>query len=80
METVARTARAIYGIEPRIMPRMSATGPMEQLCQRHGLPAVGGAGVGYAGSRTHAPNENIKIEDFISGIKHVAAIIGEFGR
>lgn len=80
MEIVARTALAIYGSEARIMPRMSATGPMEQLCQRHGLPAVGGAGVGYAGSRTHAPNENIRLEDFILGIKHVAAIIGEFDR
>ena len=79
MAAMARTARDIYGIEPRVMPRMSATGPMEQLCQRHGLPAVGGAGVGYAGSRTHAPNENIRLEDFILGIKHVAAIIGEFG-
>lgn len=79
MDAVARTAAAIYGSEPRIMPRMSATGPMEQLCQRHGLPAVGGAGVGYAGSRTHAPNENIRLEDFVLGIKHVAAIIGEFG-
>jgi acetylornithine deacetylase/succinyl-diaminopimelate desuccinylase-like protein len=80
MGIVARTALAIYGSEPRIMPRMSATGPMEQLCQRHGLPAVGGAGVGYAGSRTHAPDENIRIDDFILGIKHVAAIIGEFGK
>jgi len=80
MEIVARTAMAIYGSEPRVMPRMSATWPMEQLCQRHGLPAVGGAGVGYAGSRTHAPDENIRIDDFILGIKHVAAIIGEFGK
>ena len=80
MGIVARTALAIYGSEPRVMPRMSATGPMEQLCQRHGLPAVGGAGVGYAGSRTHAPDENIRIDDFILGIKHVAAIIGEFGK
>lgn len=79
METVARTGLAIYGSEARILPRMSATGPMEQLCQRHGLPAVGGAGVGYAGSRTHAPNENIRLDDFILGIKHVAAILGEFG-
>ncbi|MEO6458347.1 MAG: M20/M25/M40 family metallo-hydrolase [Chloroflexia bacterium] len=80
MEIMARTALAIYGSEARIMPRMSATGPMEQLCQRQGLPAVGGAGVGYAGSRTHAPNENIRLDDFILAIKHVAAIIGEFGR
>jgi acetylornithine deacetylase/succinyl-diaminopimelate desuccinylase-like protein len=26
----------------------------------------------------HAPNEHIRISDFITGIKHIAAIIGEF--
>jgi acetylornithine deacetylase/succinyl-diaminopimelate desuccinylase-like protein len=57
---------------------MAATGPMEQLCQRYGLPAVGGAGVGHAGSRTHAPNENVRLDDFILGIKHVAALLAEF--
>lgn len=78
MKAVADSARQIYGLEPRVLPRMAATGPMEALCQRHGLPAIGGAGVGYAGSRTHSPNENIRLEDFILGIKHVAAILAAF--
>ena len=78
VKAVAETARLVYGIEPRVLPRMAATGPMEQLCQRHGIPAVGGAGVGHAGSRTHAPNENILIDDFVLGIKHVAAVLSAF--
>jgi acetylornithine deacetylase/succinyl-diaminopimelate desuccinylase-like protein len=78
METLIRSARYIYGIEPRVLPRTAGTGPMEQLCLRYGVPAVGGAGVGYYGSRNHAPNENIKLDDFVLGIKHAAAILAEF--
>jgi acetylornithine deacetylase/succinyl-diaminopimelate desuccinylase-like protein len=32
-------------------------------------------GVSNAGSNPHAPNENIYLSDFLSGIKHVALII-----
>ncbi|HEX6292744.1 MAG TPA: M20/M25/M40 family metallo-hydrolase [Herpetosiphonaceae bacterium] len=78
MDALIRSARQVYGIEPRVQPRMAATGPMEQLCQRYGVPAIGGAGVGYLGSRTHAPDENIRLDDFILGIKHVAALLAEF--
>jgi acetylornithine deacetylase/succinyl-diaminopimelate desuccinylase-like protein len=80
MRAMAESAREVYGLEPRVLPRMAATGPMEQLCGRHGLPAVGGAGVGYAGSRTHSPNENIMVEDFFLGIKHMAGLLSAFVR
>lgn len=78
MKAVADSALLIYNVEPRVLPRMAATGPMEALCQRHGLPAIGGAGVGHAGSRTHAPNENIHVDEFIQGAKHIAAILPAF--
>jgi acetylornithine deacetylase/succinyl-diaminopimelate desuccinylase-like protein len=74
---VVRAARRAYGGDPVVQPLMAATGPMYELCQRWGLPAVG-AGVGWSGSRTHAPNENIRIDDFLQGIKHIALIIDEF--
>lgn len=37
-----------------------------------------GAGVGYYNSKVHAPNENIRITDFIRSMKHVALTIIEF--
>ncbi len=37
---------------------------MKQLCQRHGIPADAGAGIGPAGSRNRAPDENIAVADF----------------
>jgi acetylornithine deacetylase/succinyl-diaminopimelate desuccinylase-like protein len=74
--TVAAAQRA-YGNEPVVKPLMAGTGPMYELCQRWGLPAVG-AGVGWIGSRSHSPNESIRLEDLRQGIKHMALIIEEF--
>jgi acetylornithine deacetylase/succinyl-diaminopimelate desuccinylase-like protein len=49
------------------------------LCQRFGVPAVS-VGVGNFASNPHAPNENIVLEDYIQGIKHIAAIIDDFSK
>jgi acetylornithine deacetylase/succinyl-diaminopimelate desuccinylase-like protein len=38
------------------------------------VPSISGPGVGYDGSNYHAPNENIKLTDFVSGTKHMAAM------
>ncbi len=78
MGALIRSARTIYGNEPHVQPRTAGTGPMEALCQRYGVPALGGAGVGYNNSRNHAPDENIRVEDFFLSIKHVAALLAEF--
>jgi acetylornithine deacetylase/succinyl-diaminopimelate desuccinylase-like protein len=51
---------------------------MEQLCQRYGVLVASGAGVGYENSRIHSPNENIRVEDFFLGVKHIAALLAEF--
>ena len=76
---VVRAARRVYEGEPVVLPLMAATGPMYELCQRWGLPAAG-AGIGWAGSRVHAPNENVRLEDVRLGIRHIAHIVDEFSR
>lgn len=78
-QTVIRTTREVYGMEPTLKPMSPATGPMYILCQRIGIPSVS-VGVGNFASNNHAPNENIVIEDFIQGIKHMAAIIEDFSK
>jgi acetylornithine deacetylase/succinyl-diaminopimelate desuccinylase-like protein len=50
---------------------------MYEMCQRWGIPAAG-AGIGWAGSRNHAPNENVRLEDLRQGIKHIALIMEAF--
>ncbi|WP_282937527.1 M20/M25/M40 family metallo-hydrolase [Paenibacillus sp. RC67] len=78
-QTVIRTTREVYGMEPTLKPMSPATGPMYILCQRIGIPSVS-VGVGNFASNNHAPNENIVVEDFIQGIKHMAAIIEDFSK
>lgn len=76
---VVAAARRIYSAEPVIKPIMAGTGPMYELCQRWGLPAVG-AGIGWPGSRSHSPNENVRLDDLVDGIKHIVLIIDEYSR
>ncbi|GED51426.1 M20/M25/M40 family metallo-hydrolase [Brevibacillus borstelensis] len=76
---VVNTSKQIYGMEPTIMPMSPGTGPMYILCQHLGIPAVS-VGVGHFASNNHAPNENISIDDYIQGIKHIAAILEEFAK
>jgi acetylornithine deacetylase/succinyl-diaminopimelate desuccinylase-like protein len=77
VEAVVETARAVYDVPPLVYPMMTGSGPMYELCQKFGIPAVS-TGVGNAQSNTHAPNENIRIADYIEGIKHIAAIMERF--
>jgi acetylornithine deacetylase/succinyl-diaminopimelate desuccinylase-like protein len=74
---VVRAARRTYHGEPVVTPIMSGTGPMYELCQRWGMPAVG-AGIGWSGSRSHSPNENVRLDDLRQGIQHIAMIMDEF--
>jgi acetylornithine deacetylase/succinyl-diaminopimelate desuccinylase-like protein len=74
---VVAAARRAYGVEPVVKPLMAGTGPMYELCQRWGVPAAG-AGTGWAGSRNHSPNENIRLDDLVQGIKHIALTMDEF--
>ncbi len=78
VRVVAEAARELYGRDPVIYPLMAATGPMEVVCGRFGTPAVG-TGVGYPGTNVHAPNENIRLRDYVEGIKHIALVLERFG-
>ncbi len=67
-----------YGREPIIVPTMAGTGPLYPFVATLGLPTAD-IGIGYPGARIHAPDENIRIEDFRNGAKAVAALLGRFG-
>ena len=72
-----RAARRVYGIEPAVHPTSAGSGPMYVLCQGLGIPSVS-FGIAHAGSNFHGPDENIRLDDFILGIKHVAATLHEY--
>jgi acetylornithine deacetylase/succinyl-diaminopimelate desuccinylase-like protein len=35
--------------------------------------------LGYPGSQGHAPNENIRLDLYLKGARHIARILKEFG-
>jgi len=41
---------------------------------------IASAGVGDPGGQAHAPNENIRIDLYLKGAKHIARILEEFGQ
>lgn len=76
---VNEAARAAYGREPVVRPLIGGSGPSYPFVYGLKLP-VASAGVGYPGSRAHAPNEHIRIADFITGTRHTAYIVEALGR
>ena len=69
--------RAVYGTDPVVYPLMAGSGPMAQVCDQLGIPAVG-FGSGNAGSANHAPNENITIADYIDHIRAFGRFLHAF--
>ncbi|HEV2249612.1 MAG TPA: M20/M25/M40 family metallo-hydrolase [Candidatus Limnocylindria bacterium] len=70
-------SRSAYGVQPVVYPLMAGSGPMAQVCDRLGIPAVG-FGSGNAGSANHAPNENIAITDYVDHIRAFGRFLHAF--
>ncbi|BCJ62425.1 M20/M25/M40 family metallo-hydrolase [Micromonospora endophytica] len=68
---VADAARRVYGTEPVIEPYTQWIGNQGVLA---GRPIVG-VGVSRADSGVDGPNENIRLDDYRAGIKHVVEVM-----
>jgi acetylornithine deacetylase/succinyl-diaminopimelate desuccinylase-like protein len=68
---VADAAREVYGTEPIIEPWTQWIGNQGVLT---GLPIVG-VGVSRADAGIDGPNENIRLDDYRDGIRHVIAVM-----
>jgi acetylornithine deacetylase/succinyl-diaminopimelate desuccinylase-like protein len=77
IKLVADTALPVYGVPMQIIPMSGGSGPNHAFVHHLKLP-VATAGVGYPGSQAHAPNENIRLDLYLKGAKHIARIIQEF--
>jgi acetylornithine deacetylase/succinyl-diaminopimelate desuccinylase-like protein len=73
-----RAVRDAYGQEALIVPTMAGTGPLWPFVATLGLPTAD-IGIGYPETRIHAPDENVRVEDFRAGAKGIAAVLGRFG-
>lgn len=77
LQMVAEAARDVYGQPQIIHPMSGGSGPIHPFIETLGLP-VATAGVSYPGARVHAPNENIRVQDFVNGVRHTARLMQKF--
>ncbi len=77
VQSALAAVESVTGVEPVLWPHMAATGPMHPVTAHFGIPAVG-FGTGYYGSANHAPNENIRLVDYLEGIEVAAAFFQHF--
>ena len=79
VQLVNRTASTVYGKEVVVEPMIGGSGPLYSFVEGLGLP-VAAAGIAYPGTNGHAPNENVRLDYFLQGIRHTARVIEAFGR
>lgn len=77
VQVMRQAVKDAFGSEPLVVPTMAGTGPLYPFIETLGLP-VADCGIGYPDARIHAPDENIRIEDFLQGTKAVAALLARF--
>jgi acetylornithine deacetylase/succinyl-diaminopimelate desuccinylase-like protein len=77
VKLVAETAEPIYGKPMEIVPMVGGSGPNHAFIHYLNVPVVT-AGIGYPGSQAHAPNENIRLDLYLKGAKHITRIIKAF--
>jgi len=65
--------------EPVVWPFMQATGPMHPVVADLGIPTVMPVGVGRPDNRVHAPNENIRIDDYLNTVRLMCRVWERFG-
>ncbi len=78
VKRVIETAERIYGSKPVVWPTVAGTSPIYVVKNWMGIPVASAGGVGYPDSKAHAPNENIKIKDYMNSIKFAASLIRSF--
>lgn len=76
---VVKSAEPVYGKPMEIVPMVGGSGPSYPFIHILNLP-VASAGVGYPGSQAHAPNENMRVDLYVKGAKHVARILEAFAQ
>ena len=79
VQLVVEAASCVYDQPLVVQPTSPGSGPRYVFSEWTAMPIVG-LGVGHIGSAIHGPNENILIEDYLQGIKHIVSVILRLGR
>ncbi|MGQ0570772.1 MAG: M20/M25/M40 family metallo-hydrolase, partial [Armatimonadota bacterium] len=73
----ASTGEEVYGLPSVLHPMGGGSSPVYAFAGPLGIPVVT-AGVGYADNRTHAPDEHVRLSDFLKAARHIARIVDGF--
>lgn len=77
VELTRRTAEGVYGIPSAVVPMTGGSSPTYAFSRPLVIPVVT-AGLGYPGSRTHSPDEQIRLSDLLLASRHIARILDGF--
>lgn len=77
VDLAARTGEEVYGLPTRLIPLTGGSSPVYAFAGPLGIPVVT-AGVGYPDSRTHAPDEHVRLDHFLQAARHIARILDGF--
>lgn len=78
VQLTIQTAEEVYGRPCLVDPLEGGSSPIYAFAGPLGNIPVVLAGVGYWGSRAHAPDEHIRLADFALGMRHLAYILEGF--
>lgn len=76
-QAVVGAVRAVSAEPPLVYPSSAGSGPMHELCGVYGVP-VASTGAGWANSFIHAPNESVRVADFLEAIRVMGRLLAEF--
>lgn len=77
VQLVVKAAEDVYEEPVRIKPMIGGSGPNHVFLQELGLP-IATSGISYPGTQAHAPNENIRLDLYLKGAKHIVRILKAF--
>jgi len=73
----ARAAQEVYGVPSLLTPMGGGSSPTYAFAGPLRIPVVT-AGVGYGKNQTHAPDEHVRLQDFIGAARHISRILERF--
>lgn len=78
VQLAARAGEQVYGLPTRIYPLIGGSSPVYAFTNVLGDIPVILAGVGYWDNRQHAPDEHVRLVDFLNASRHIARIVDGF--
>jgi acetylornithine deacetylase/succinyl-diaminopimelate desuccinylase-like protein len=75
---IIETAEKVFGSKSVIWPTTAGTSPIYVIRNWMGIPVASGGGVSYPGAGVHAPNENVRVRDYVKSIKFIATLIRSY--